>query len=67
MNPGANQGGGGSPRMNAMRRMAAAAKLNTPTDGQDYPLPARVKRTALVAPMTLQFVPSRLARASGAY
>lgn len=52
--------------MNAQRRAEAAAKLDTPIGPQDYPPPARVKRQALVAPLSLQPVPSRLARAQGA-
>lgn len=51
---------------NAKRRMAAADKLNTPIGVQPYPYPPGVKRQALVAPISLQAIPSRLANARAA-
>lgn len=57
-----NQRGGGSGPGNARRRVAAAAKLDTPLT-TEYPAPARVKRQALVAPLTLQLAPPRMSLA----
>lgn len=64
-NQGGSQGPSGGAVANAKRRAAALAKLSTPIGEQDYPFPAPVRRSALVAPLSLQPVPSRLQRAAG--
>ena len=63
MNSGGSQGRGGSPRMNADRRLDALAKLSTP-DTTDYPLPPPVKRQATIAPWVFIVEPSRMSKAS---